>query len=97
MFSRAIEVLAALLGVVALLLFPYLGRMPLLLVVLALGAIYSIYRPALKSYTSEKVAPEYLSRAAGITEGCTFFGIAAGVVVAVVAAVAAAGVINPLF
>lgn len=85
MFSRAIEVLAALLGVVALLLFPYLGRIPLLLVVLALGAIYSIYRPALKSYTSEKVAPEYLSRAAGITEGCTFFGIAAGVVVAVVA------------
>ena len=85
MFSRAVEVLAMLVGTAALTLYPLTGRFPLLFVAAALGAIYSIYRPALKSHTAANVPPERLSRAAGVTESCTFFGIVVAVVFAVVA------------
>ncbi|MDD3886033.1 MAG: MFS transporter [Victivallaceae bacterium] len=85
LFTKAAEVVVALAGVICLM-SPDSGidAVVLLAASVGFGFIYSIYRPALKIYTAATTPAEKLPLICAVTESATFFGIVAGVVLAVV-------------
>ena len=95
--SRAAEMATMLLGTLAILLIGRLSwwgsgsamalhAIPLLIIILLLGAEYTVYRPALKCYTAEMVQRNHLPWASAGTEAAGFLGISSGGVIALVCA-----------
>ncbi len=84
-FAKAAEILLMLAGMIALAGMKSAGVMPVLTAIVLLGVDYSIYRPALKTYSASALPKAMLSWTSGVTESATFFGIVVGTVCAVVA------------
>ena len=80
--SRLLEMFTMLLGSVFILLIDTFHAVPLLLIVLVLGAEYALYRPALKCFTSGEVRKAALPWTSAAMEAAGFLGISSGGVIA---------------
>ena len=84
-YSKLAEIAVALLAVIFSLFTDSLGFIPLFAVAVLMGLIYSIYRPALKTYAAEMVSLRQTARFAAAVECATFIAIALGTITAAAA------------
>ena len=84
-YSRVVEVLISIAATCLIAYTDKTGYIPLFVIAVLMGLTLSIYRPALKVYTSKTVSRQRLAKICAATECATLLGITAGTVAGVVA------------